>query len=116
MCISADMNRVYEIGPVFRAEDSNTLRHMTEFTGLDLEMELQEHYHEAMYMLDGMLKFIFKGLQERFAKEIAAINLQFPCEPFQWKEETVVLTFPEAVKMLREAGREVDDYEDFEWV
>lgn len=36
-CISGDLERVYEIGPVFRAENSNTHRHMTEFTGQLLE-------------------------------------------------------------------------------
>ncbi len=40
MCIAADFERVYEIGPVFRAEDSNTPRHLTEYTGLDLVREL----------------------------------------------------------------------------
>lgn len=39
MCIAADFERVYEIGPVFRAENSNTTRHMTEYTGLDLVSE-----------------------------------------------------------------------------
>ena len=36
MCIAADFERVYEIGAVFRAEESNTPRHLTEYTGLDL--------------------------------------------------------------------------------
>jgi tRNA synthetases class II (D, K and N) len=40
--------RVFEIGPVFRAEDSNTNRHLCEFTGLDFEMTIIEHYYEAM--------------------------------------------------------------------
>ena len=40
MAISADLNRVYEIGPVFRAENSNTRRHLCEFTGLDMEMAI----------------------------------------------------------------------------
>ena len=40
--------RVFEIGPVFRAEDSNTNRHLCEFTGLDFEMAIIEHYYEAM--------------------------------------------------------------------
>jgi tRNA synthetases class II (D, K and N) len=40
MAISADMERVYEIGPVFRAENSNTRRHLCEFTGLDMEMAI----------------------------------------------------------------------------
>ena len=38
MVLCGDMNRVFEIGPVFRAEDSNTNRHLCEFTGLDIEM------------------------------------------------------------------------------
>ncbi|EDN95597.1 hypothetical protein SS1G_11475 [Sclerotinia sclerotiorum 1980 UF-70] len=52
MCIAADFERVYEIGAVFRAEDSNTPRHLTEYTGLDLEMALEEHYHEALTLID----------------------------------------------------------------
>lgn len=38
MAIGADMKWVFEIGPVFRAEKSNTGRHLTEFTGLDVEL------------------------------------------------------------------------------
>ncbi|KAL0568383.1 aspartate--tRNA ligase dps1 [Marasmius crinis-equi] len=49
MSISGDLGRVYEVGPVFRAENFNTHRHMTEFTGLDLEMTLEEHYLESAY-------------------------------------------------------------------
>ncbi len=48
MMICADFERVFEIGPVFRAENSMTHRHMTEFTGLDLEMAFDEHYHEVI--------------------------------------------------------------------
>lgn len=113
MCIAADMPRVYEIGPVFRAENSNTHRHMTEFTGLDLEMSLNNHYHEALYMLDGMLKAIFEGLQQKYGREIDTVRKQYESEPFKWLPETLVLRFPEAVKMLREDGQDVDDYEDF---
>lgn len=47
MAICADFERVFEIGPVFRAENSFTHRHMCEFTGLDLEMEIKEHYFEV---------------------------------------------------------------------
>lgn len=47
MAICSDMTRVFETGPVFRAENSNTHRHMTEFTGLDFEMAFNEHYHEV---------------------------------------------------------------------
>jgi aspartyl-tRNA synthetase len=36
------------VGPVFRAENSNTHRHLCEFTGLDLEMTIKDHYYEVM--------------------------------------------------------------------
>ena len=38
MAIAADFEKVFTTGPVFRAEDSNTHRHLTEFVGLDMEM------------------------------------------------------------------------------
>ena len=47
MSICGDFGRVFEIGPVFRAEDSYTHRHLCEFTGLDVEMEIKMHYSEV---------------------------------------------------------------------
>ena len=70
MAIAADMERVYEIGPVFRAENSNTHRHLTEFTGLDLEMAFENNYHEVMDVIDKMFLFIFKGIQKNYRKEV----------------------------------------------
>ncbi|CAF2069240.1 unnamed protein product [Brassica napus] len=46
MAICGDMRRVFEVGPVFRAEDSFTHRHLCEFVGLDVEMEIRMHYSE----------------------------------------------------------------------
>ncbi|KAN0100671.1 hypothetical protein V8E55_000655 [Tylopilus felleus] len=114
MAIAADFERVYEIAPVFRAEDSNTHRHLTEFVGLDLEMAIEEHYHEVRDLLDGMFKAIFRGLKEQYAKEIATVGRQFEAEEFIWRdgpEGTLVLTFKEAVDLLAEDGvdREILD-------
>lgn len=50
---------------VFRAEDSNTHRHLTEFVGLDIEMAFDYHYHEVIEEITDTLVQIFKGLQER---------------------------------------------------
>lgn len=113
MCIAADFEKVYEIGPVFRAENSNTHRHMTEFTGLDLEMAFEEHYHEVVEVMDEMFKTIFRGLNTTYAKEIEIIKKQFPHEDFVFPDQTVKLHYKDAIKMLRDAGREVDDFEDF---
>ncbi|ORY31426.1 aspartate-tRNA ligase [Naematelia encephala] len=104
MCIAGDMERVYEIAPVFRAEDSNTHRHMTEFVGLDLEMAIEEHYHEVLDVLDSLFLAIFKGLKEKYSHEIQTIRKQFPCEEFLFLDKTLKLEFKEGMKMLREAG------------
>ncbi|KAH9082062.1 aspartyl-tRNA synthetase [Lactarius deliciosus] len=96
MAIAADFERVYEIGPVFRAEDSNTHRHLTEYIGLDLEMTIEEHYHEVMELLDDLFKHLFQSLKEKYKKEIDVIGAQFPAEEFKWKEETLKLTFSQA--------------------
>jgi aspartyl/asparaginyl-tRNA synthetase len=107
MAIAADFERVYEIGPVFRAEDSNTHRHLTEFIGLDLEMSIEEHYHEVLELLDGMFLNIFKGLKDKYKDEIQAIGKQFPADEFKWREGpegTLRLTYKEAIQMLVDDG------------
>ncbi|KAH9924394.1 aspartyl-tRNA synthetase cytoplasmic [Fomitopsis serialis] len=112
ICIAADMERVFEIGPVFRAENSNTHRHLTEFTGLDLEMQFDNHYHEVLDMLDGMFKFIFRGLQERLRDEIETVKTQFPHDDLVILDETPRIRFADGIKMLREAGYKDDDGEE----
>ncbi|KJZ74803.1 hypothetical protein HIM_05920 [Hirsutella minnesotensis 3608] len=116
--IAGGRKRVYCIGPVFRAENSNTPRHMTEFTGLDLEMEIEESYHEVLEMLEGVLLFIFRGLVERCSDQIALIRTVYPSEEFLLPEpgKEVRLTFAEGQALLRaegpEAFRNVSDDED----
>jgi len=49
--IGADFEKVYTIGAVFRAEDSNTHRHLTEFVCLDIEMSFNYHYTRFSLLL-----------------------------------------------------------------
>lgn len=116
MCIAADMDRVYEIGPVFRAENSNTHRHMTEFIGLDIEMQIREHYHECLEVIDGVLKRIFEEVVkgEKWTKDRELVKKLYPHEDLVWLKETLVLKYNDGVKLLREDGAEVGDYEDFD--
>ncbi|KAJ9454994.1 Aspartate--tRNA ligase [Diplonema papillatum] len=67
MALQGDLTRVFEIGPVFRAEDSNTHRHLCEFTGLDVEMEVKEHYYEVLDVADGLFSHIFDNLPGKSA-------------------------------------------------
>jgi len=117
MIVAADFERMYEIGPVFRAENSNGPRHMTEFTGLDIEMAIEHHYHEVVGLLEEMLIFIFNKLNERYGGpdgEIEWVRKQWPSEPFAVPEKAIRLRFSEGIAMLREAGAKVEDLEDLE--
>ena len=104
MAISADFEKVYEIGPVFRAENSNTHRHLTEYTGLDIEMAIEEHYHEALETIDATLKSIYKGIYERYRPEVEAVKRHFPHDDLVWLEETPRIPFKEGVQMLADSG------------
>jgi aspartyl-tRNA synthetase len=110
--VASDLFKVFEIGPVFRAENSNTHRHMCEFTGLDFEMEIREHYHECLDVLGNLFLYIFDRLNEECKAEMQIISQQYPFEPLKYKSPTVVIPFSEAIQMLRDAGVEAGDYED----
>ena len=116
MMIAADYERVFEIGPVFRAENSNTHRHMTEFTGLDLEMTFDEHYHEVVDTLSDLFIYIFENLNSRYRREIDLVRRQYPVEEFKLPKDgkIVRLNYSEGIKMLRELGGKTDlgDFDD----
>jgi len=119
MAIAADFERVYEIGPVFRAEESNTHRHLTEFIGLDLEMTIEEHYHEVVELLDALFLSIFRGLRDQCSKEIEVVRKQFPADEFKWREGpegTLKLTFREVVDILVADGVPREDLDDIKLV
>jgi len=112
MAIAADFEKVYTVGGVFRAEDSNTHRHLTEFVGLDLEMAFKFHYHEVVDVIGNLFTSIFRGLRDNFQEEIKAVAVQYPHEPFRFLDPPLRLEFPEAVEMLQEAGVELGPEDD----
>lgn len=109
MAISSDMNRVFEVGPVFRAEKSHTRRHLCEFTGLDLEMAIDDHYMETLEVIHTMFKHIFTGLETRFAKELHVIRQQYFSEPLEFTDAPCVLHWPEAMQILKDEGFDMGD-------
>jgi len=109
----SDFFRVFEIGPVFRAENSHTHRHLCEFMGLDFEMTITEHYSELLAVLGGLFTSIFQKLNANHKDELEAIRAQHPFVDLRYKPETLVIHFPDAVKMLRAAGEEMGDFDDF---
>lgn len=112
MAIAADFDKVFTIGAVFRAEDSNTHRHLTEFVGLDLEMAFKYHYHEVLDTIGQTFNEIFKGLRDKYSAEIETVAQQFEVEPFKFLDPPLRLEYATGVAMLREAGVTMGDEDD----
>jgi aspartyl/asparaginyl-tRNA synthetase len=109
--------RVFTTGPVFRAENSNTRRHLCEFTGLDLEMAIDEHYDEVMDVFSDLFIHIFDGLNERCKEQLERVREQHPFEDLKYLRPTLKLTYAEGCALLREAGIEqVSHYADCRFV
>ncbi|XP_024167847.1 aspartate--tRNA ligase 2, cytoplasmic [Rosa chinensis] len=114
MSICADFGRVFEVGSVFRAENSDTHRHLCEFTGLDIEMEIEWSYCEVMDIVNSLFVNMFDYLNKNCEKELEAVRRQYPFEPLKYLPETLRLTFAEGVQMLKDAGVEVDPMGDLD--
>ena len=94
-------DRVFEIGPVFRAEKSFTARHLCEFTGLDFEMTIYEHYYEALDLMGELFAYIFDGIYDRYQQELKTIAIQYPFEPLKYLRAPLRITFNEGIDLLR---------------
>ncbi|KAK8953686.1 hypothetical protein KSP40_PGU007459 [Platanthera guangdongensis] len=112
MAICAGLGRIFVTGPVFKAKDSYTDRHQCEYIGLDVEMEIYEHYFEVLDIVDRLFVSMFDYLNEKCKELLDAINKQFPFKPLKYLQKTLLLTFDEGVKMLKDTGIEIDPFED----
>ena len=102
--------RVFEVGPVFRAEKHNTTRHLNEYTGLDFEMGYIHSFTEIMDMEAGMLQYVFNLLQKDYANELRALQIELPSA-----EKIPTVRFREAKEAIAEAyNRKIKDPFDLE--
>jgi aspartyl-tRNA synthetase len=90
MAIAAGVDRVFEIGPVFRAEPSFTSRHATEFTGVDVELAWIDSVEDVMSFEERMLSHVLAAvaaahgtaIKEHFGAEVVVPTVPFPRVPF----------------------------------
>jgi aspartyl-tRNA synthetase len=109
----SDLERVFEIGPVFRAEKSNTHRHLCEFHGLDLEMAIGEHYYEVLDVFSDLFIYIFDELNKRCKPELEAVRAQYPFEDLKFTRPSLRITYAEGIKLLQDAGVAIESGDDF---
>ena len=85
MALAAGLDRVFEVGPVFRAENSNTNRHATEFTGFDLEFAYIDSYEDVMDLEEDLLIAGLSKVKEDYGdkiKEVFGTEVIIPSKPF----------------------------------
>jgi aspartyl-tRNA synthetase len=113
MALSSDLPGVFEVGPVFRAENSNTNRHLCEFTGLDLEMPIDWHYGEVIQVVHETLLHICRGVESECSAELAVIRAMYPSEaPLVPSDGPCVVSWLEAMQLLAQQGIERDPMAD----
>ncbi len=71
-------DRVFETGPVFRAEKHNTKRHLNEYTSLDFEMGYIDGFEDIMAMETGFLQYTIDLLKKDYQKELDMLGMTLP--------------------------------------
>lgn len=104
MLMGAGFEKVFEIAPAFRAEPSDTIRHITEFTSVDAEMAFVHSAEEIMHALEGVVVDSIHHARAslKASGSTAGEELSHPKHPF------LRISFDDAEKLLGRAGTHRD--------
>jgi aspartyl-tRNA synthetase len=108
MLMATGFDRVYEIGPAFRAEEHDTTRHLNEFTSIDIEMAFSDE-EDAMGVLERCVYNAILRTREKNETEmrILGADMDIPALPLQR------VTYSECLDLIKEGGFEMEWGEDF---
>ena len=101
MAMAAGFEKVFEVGPVFRAEPSFTARHATEFTGYDVELSYIDSHERVMEEEERTIHYILEKVRDGYGDEIMKTygrDLALPAVPFPR------ISLLDAKKILAERG------------
>ena len=105
LMVGSGLERVFEIGPIFRAEEHNTPRHLNEATMIDFESAFIDH-EEAMDVCEGTLTAAYEAVEENCREELEALGC---AEAFESPDgEFPRLTYEEAIERINATG-ELDE-------
>jgi asparaginyl-tRNA synthetase len=105
------LGRVYDFGPVFRAEKSKTRKHLTEFWMMDAEAAFVEH-EENMQIQENLIRFVIRSVIDKNMSDLEVLGrdvemLKKSDVPFQR------MTHQQAIEFLRKKGSKLGDKDDF---
>lgn len=101
MAMAGGFEKVFEVGPVFRANPSFTSRHDTEFTMYDIEISYIDSHHDLMNLEEDMIISMLKSVKQKYANQISEHynrEIIVPSKPFPR------LTLKEAKEILKKLG------------
>ncbi len=101
--LSAVFERVYEVGPLFRAEESHTNRHLSEYVGVDVEAAFADE-EDVMQVLEDMVTFTVREVVSRCGRELQLLGRKLEVPPTPYRR----LTYSEAIDLLRERGMSIE--------
>ncbi|MFB6077620.1 MAG: aspartate--tRNA(Asn) ligase [Halarchaeum sp.] len=104
LMVGSGLERVFEVGPIFRAEEHNTPRHLNEATMIDFESAFIDH-EQAMDVCEGTLKAAYGGVAENCAEELDLLGYDDFAVP---AEDFPRLTYEEAIERINATG-ELDE-------
>ena len=105
MAMASGLERIFETGPVFRAEKSYTNKHATEFTGFDLEFSYIDSFEDVMKMEEELLTYALTKVKEKHGEEIVAL--------FGEEYEVTVPTLPFPRMKLADVYAELEKRYDY---
>ena len=90
--------RVFEVGPVFRAEPHSTTRHINQYVSLDVEFGFIRDHFDVMALLTDVIRGILDYLTQEYSAELALLEVQMPAllDKIPW------IPFPQAQQMLHD--------------
>jgi len=88
--------RVFEVGPVFRAEPHDTTRHINEYVSLDVEFGFIENHFTVMALLRDVIAGILETLSQFYASELKLLRVRMPAVP----EEIPRIHFSDAQELI----------------
>ncbi|MCS7113720.1 MAG: aspartate--tRNA(Asn) ligase [Nitrososphaerota archaeon] len=105
--LSAALDRVFEIAPIFRAEEFKTDRHLSETLSLDVEMAFAD-YRDVMNLLEDLVAYIVNSVKRYCAAQLAALDLDIPKVRRPFKR----ISYDRVISKLRELGLDAGWGED----
>ena len=100
LMVGSGLERVFEIGPIFRAEEHNTPRHLNEATSIDFESAFIDH-HGAMDVCEGTLKAAYEVVAENCESQLKTLGYDEFAVP---EGEFPRLTYEEAIERINATG------------